>query len=295
MKSAVLLFLSILAGPAVAQDLPVSLPDGASWTLTAEHTRRAEGMGEALNWSLTTTKRLTWHAGRRGKPATLTVTPISAVAGEGSPPEIARARSLAIPATLTVDESLAPGEVVNRDEVRAEFLRLVPDAANGAPAMIDVSSKAMIASELATASRGQGFGLKLNQPISADASMPNPLGGPALRAVETVELASFDKERGRAVIKWRQALDPGSFKASIAAMLAAMAKDKANPAKIEDARATLETATMTNRTECLYEIDIRTGLASRGDCQIDTGVTVQGKSQKVSEHWTISQTEPGTT
>jgi len=115
-----------------------------------------------------------------------------------------------------------------------------------------------------------------------------------VRAIETAELADFDKTRGRAVIKWRQALDPDSFKASTVAMLAAMANGKVEPAKIAEARAALATAKMTSQTECLYEIDIHTGLARRGDCQVNNEVSVQGKTQRVSEHWTISQTEPGT-
>jgi len=293
MKHTIIVLLACWAAPAMAQDLPVQLSDGATWTITAEHTRQAEGMGEAQNWSLTTVKRLTWHAGGKGKPDTLTVTPVSAVPGAGSPPELAAARSLAIPATLVVSESLAPVEVVNRAEVRAEFLRLVPNASKSSIELIDASSTAMIASELATASRGQGFGLKLKRPVSADTSMPNPLGGPALRAIETAELAYFDDKRGRAVIKWRQELDPDSFKASTVAMLTAMGKDKVDPAKLEKARAAFATATMTNRAQCLFEIDIRTGLARRGDCELNNEVTVQGKTTKVYEHWTISQTEPG--
>jgi hypothetical protein len=263
MKHTFIVLLACCTTPAMAQDLPVQLSDGATWTITAEHTRQAEGMGEAQNWSLTTVKRLTWHAGGKGKPDTLTVAPLSAIPGAGSPVELAAARSLAIPATVVVGESLAPAEIVNRDEVRAEFLRLVPNASKASLDLVDASSKAMIVSELATASRGQGFGLKLKQPVSADASMPNPLGGPALRATETAELAYFDSKRGRAVIKWSQALDPDSFKASTMVLLASMAKARVDPVKIEDARAAFATATMMNRTECLYEIDIRTGLARR--------------------------------
>ena len=293
MKSIIVLICACLATPALAQDLPVSLSDGATWSITAEHTRSAEGMGPTRNWSLTTVKRFTWHAGGKGKPDTLTVTPVSAVPGAGSPPELAAARSLAIPATLVVDESLAPGDVVNRDEVRSEFLRIAPGAAKDFPDLVDVSSKAMIASELATASRGQGFGLKLKQPVSADISMPNALGGPAMRGVETVELAAFDKKSGRAVIKWRQALDPESFKESAQAMMLGMAKNKVDPAKIEEARVAFQTASMTNEADCLYEIDIRTGLALRGECDMDSAVTMQGKTQKVSERWVISQTLPG--
>lgn len=293
MKLKIATLLVCCAMPAKAQDLPVRLADGASWTITAEHSRRAEGMGQAQNWSLTTVKRLTWHAGGKGKPDTLTVTPLSSVAGADSAPEVATARSLGIPATLVVDKSLAPREVVNRDETRAEFRRLVPNAPQDQANLIDSAIKAMIASELAMASRGQGFGLKLKQPLSSEGSLPNPLGGPAVRAIETAELAGFDGKHGRALIEWRQSVDPESFKASTAAILTSMAKDKVDPAKIEKARAAFSTASLTNETTCLYEIDIQTGLARRGDCVTKSAVSMQGKTQIVSEHWTLSQTEPG--
>jgi hypothetical protein len=294
MKHAIAILLACCATPAMAEDLPVTLANGATWTLTAEHTRSTEGGNKPQNWSLTTVKRLTWHAGDKRKPDTLTVTPISAVAGAGSPPEVATARSLAIPATLVVDESLVPGEVVNKAEVRAEFARLIPSAATASPELVDASSRAMIASELGTVSRAQGLALKLGELVSVEVEMPNPLGGPPLRGVESALLESFDKPTGRAVVQWRQALDPASVKESTAGMLLSMAKGKVDPAKIEEARAVFATAAIQNETACRHEIDIPSGLTLKAECDTTNTVTLQGKTQRVADRWIISQTLPGT-
>jgi hypothetical protein len=293
MKYAIAILFACCAAPAAGQDLPVRLADGATWTITAEHSRSTDGGARAQNWSLTTVKRLTWRAGRKKGPATLTVTPVSAIAGPGSPPEVATGRSLAIPATLEVDESLTPGAVVNRDQVRAEFVRLVPNASAASAEMIDASTKAMIASEVATVSRAQGLALKLGEPLSAEIEMPNPLGGPPLRGVESAKLESFDKSTSRAVVNWRQALNPDSFKESTAGMLLAMAKGKVDPAKIEEARTAFATAAMQNETACRHEIDILSGLTLKAECDTTNVITMQGKTQRVVEHWLITQTLPG--
>jgi hypothetical protein len=249
-------------------------------------------MGQAQNWGLTTVKRLTWHAGAKDQPATLTVTPVSSTAAPGSPPEVATARSFAIPATLVVDEGLTPGPVVNKDEVRAAFSKLIPDATKIPAAMIDASTRAMIASELVVVSHAQGLTLKQGKTISADIDMPNPIGGPPMRAVETARLDSFDKKAGRAVVQWRQVLDPAAFKASTMGMLLAMTKNKLSPEKIEEARAAFADAAMQNETVCHHEIDLPTGLAVKVECNLTSLTTVQGKTQRVTEHWAVAQTLP---
>jgi len=285
----------LLAGggaPALAQEMPVRLKDGATWTVTAEHTQAAESMGPTHNWGLTTVKRVTWHAGRHGEPATITVTPVSAKALPGSPVEIEAARSLAIPATLYVDDGLVPGPVINKDEVRAAFLKVAPSAKDDTTGLADAASKAMIASELLLTSQAQGVSFKAGKSISADAEMPNPMGGPPMRAVESASLEAYDKPAGRAVIRWRRVLDPSAFKASIESMLATF-QQKAPPEKVEEARQALADAKMESQTVCRHEIDLASGLAVKTACDMTLSTTLHGKSQKVAEHWAITQTVPG--
>lgn len=291
MKLKIAAVLLCCATSAVAQTPRVTLKDGATWTITAEHTRKAD-FGQAPSWGLVTVKRLTWRAGAKGQADTLTVTPISSKALPGSPVEIETARSLAIPATLAVDGSLVPGPVINKDEARAQVVKLAPSAANGPVAMLDAAAKAMIASELVMTSHAQGLPLQPGKPVSAAVDMPNPIGGPPMRATESASLESVDRTAGRAVVVWRQVLDPSAFKASTEGMLAAMAKGKLAPEKIQEARATFADATMESQTTCRHEIDIPSGLAVKAVCDMTIATTLGGKTQHVAEHWTITQTLP---
>lgn len=280
------------AGPAPAQGVPVRLADGATWTITAEHTR-SDGTGTPMhNWSVTTVKRLTWHGGKR---PTLTINPVSATPGPSSPSEIAQARSLAVPATLRVDANLAPGEIVNLDEVMAAFLRVAPSAAGGDPAVAYASSKAMIASEVGLMARVQGLPLKEGVPIARETALPNPLGGPPFRGVERAQLDSIDQAAGVAKISWSQSIDPDSFRASIKAMLDSLAKQALSPEKLAHARATLEKAAYDNHTDCRYEVATDTGLARHAECRMTLALTAAGESERVVETWTITQTSPDKT
>lgn len=132
----------VLAFPDVvqAESLPVRLKDGVIWTITATHVRDATGP-RAQKWTLTTVKTLAWSAPQRGRSARLTVTPVSATAGADSPPEVARARSLAVPATLGVDESLIPGAVVNVDAVRAASEEVLGRNIRGSEALADAAAR----------------------------------------------------------------------------------------------------------------------------------------------------------
>ena len=291
MKLKIAALLVCCATSAVAQTPRVTLKDGATWTITAEHTRTAD-FGQAPSWGLVTVKRLTWRAGAKGQADTLTVTPISSKALPGSPVEIQTARSLAIPATLAVDEGLTPGPVLNKEEARAEVAKLAPSAASGPASALNAAAKAMIASELVMTSHAQGLPLQPGKPVSTPVEMPNPIGGPPMRATESASLESIDRKAGRAVVIWRQVLDPAAFKASTESMLAAMANGKVSPEKIKEAQAAFADASMQNQTTCRHEIDIPTGLATRTVCDMTMAATVQGKTQHVAEHWTITQTLP---
>jgi hypothetical protein len=281
-----------LATPAFADDFPIRLADGATRTITAEHTRKSNVPAPAPNWRLTTVKRLTWHVGKSGGPPALTVTPVSATPGAGSPPEVAQARSLAIPATLSVDEHLEPGDFVDGDKVRAEFVRLVPNAKGADTKLIDASTKAMVATELFMTAHGQGLTLKPGAEISADVPIANPLGGPPVRGVVIAKLEAVDKAAGSARIKWSQTLDPASFKAVVETMVADLGRGQLPPDRLAQMRAALEGAAYDSRTECRFDIDIRSGLARRAECTAINNLTIQGKTQQVSDTWLITQSPP---
>jgi hypothetical protein len=280
-----------MAAPAMAEDFPVHLPDGATWTITAEHSRSVEG-DRPQAWSLTTTKRLSWRAGRGGQPATLTVTPLSAVPGSGSPPELARARSLAVPAKVAVDEDLMPQAIVNTAEVRAEFAKLVPDAANGPAELVDASIMAMVASETAQAARLQGLSLNVGKPISAAGSMASPFGGGPINVTETAELESYSAPQHRAVLVWSVKADPTSFRDALSTMLAASMRS--DPRKLAEAKAGLASLSATMENVCRGEVDTTTGLATHVECTQTEVISQDGKSQRNTERWLITETQPET-
>lgn len=284
------LLMAVIAGPAAAKDFPVRLPDGATWTITAEHSRSIEG-DRPQAWSLTTIKRLSWRAGGAGKSATLTVTPISAVPGAGSPAELARARSLAIPATIEVSEDLMPQSIVNTEEVRAEFSKLAADMVAKAPVeLVDASIMAMVASETAQAARLQGLSLNIGQSISAEGAMASPFGGAPIKTIETAKLESYSAKDHRGVLVWSQKADLASLRDAIIDMLTTGAHG--DPAKLAEAKVALASFSATMESTCRGELDATTGLAAHVECsQVET-VSQGGKAQRVTERWLITQTKP---
>lgn len=292
MKHILAALAAVVATPVAAAELPIHLRDGATWTITATHEQAGEGLGPSHNWSLTTTKRITWHQGAKGAPSTLTVTPLSATAGQGSPAEVTQARSLAIPATLYVDEALVPGPVVNRAQARAEVAKLITSTNDPDPAMLDAAAKAMIASELIVASYAEGLGFRPDGTISADVEMPNPLGGPAMHGTQTAVLVQMDAHTGHALVHWRQSLNPDSLQATAAAMIERMAKNKVEPGKIEAFKAAMASAKISSESDCQHQIDVPSGLAVKADCTSTTSVTLQGRTQTTTERWIITQTLP---
>lgn len=274
-----------------AASLPIRLKDGATWTITAQHVRDSSGP-RAQKWALTTVKRLTWSAPGNGRGARLTVTPLSATPGAESPPEIARARSLAVPAMLEVDESLTPGAVVNVDEVRAAFQIVIGRDVRGSEALADAAAMAMIATEAAWAARGQGGDLELGKTFESDGEIENPIGGPPIQARDSYRLESYDPAAGRAVIVWRQTVDTAAFARTLVESLAARMRSATPPMKPADIREALKDATGTIENTCRHDIDIPTGLAVKVACQTMNRMTVQGETRGATDTWTITQTLP---
>lgn len=292
MKSLGIAVSLVAATPALAVEMPVRLKDGATWTITAEHTRtQAEGDQEQT-WSLTTVKQLTWQAPNSGEPGRLLVTPVSATPGEGSPAEVAAGRSLAIPALIQVDESLAPEAIVNTDEVRAAFAAVLGADIKGREAQADASAMAMIASEVSFASRSQGMDLSLQEPASYEDAAPNPLGGPPIQSLGVYTLESHDAAAGRAVVVWRQELDPASMRASLAEGL--VQAIKSNPAKRAEAEAAFAKMDIAREDVCTHEIDLASGLATKAGCTLVNKVTAGDRQMVSIDRWIITQTLPET-
>jgi len=274
-----------------AESLPVRLKDGATWTITATHVGEATGP-RALKWNLTTVKRLVWSAPQRGRNARLTVIPVSATVSADSPPELARARSLAVSATLEVDEVLTPGALVNVDAVRAAFQEVLGRDIRGSEALADAAAKAMIATEVGWAARGQGGELDPGKTVESDGEVENPFGGAPIKVRDNYRLESYDRTAGRAVIVWRQSADSAAFARDLVAGLEARMKSATPGLKPDEVQAALKDVSGNLESTCRHEIDIPTGLAVKVDCRRINTITFQGETRGSTDTWTITQTLP---
>lgn len=273
-----------------AMALPVRVADGASWNITADHSREVVRDGKTEGWSLRTEKRVTWRKGGVTHNTELTVTPLSATPGPGSPPELAAGRSFPTSVTIEVDDTVAPVGFVDPPAVRKAFADIVKRDLAGQTSMADAAAMAMIASELAIASRGQDAPLVAGKPTAYEALLPGPLLGLQVSAKAVYALESHDPATGRAVVTWKQDVDPDSFKAGVAEFLKIVAKAK--PQDLEKARTELGAMTMTRTDSCRYTINLASGLATNSECTFITTVTSGAKTAKTTETWAVTQTLP---
>ena len=296
MKSLLVAAIALVLPAAVqAESLPVRLKDGATWTITATQVRDGVGAG-AQKWTLTSVKRLTWTAPAAGRTARLTVTPVSATVGPDSPPEIARQRSLAVPATLEVDDALIPGAVVNIDEVRTAYQEVLGRDIRGSEALADAAAHAMIASELVWTARGQGRRLEIGKALRLDGSVENPSGGGSLQTRDSFRLESYDPASGRAVVVWSQAVNPAALNRNLVSLAVARAV-ASNPAF--DAKTltpafsfAFKKAVGILENSCRSEIDVPTGLATSAQCSTVSRMRYEGDTHGTTDTWTITQTLP---
>lgn len=290
MKRLIALIL-LAAGPAAAEELPVRLSDGATWTMTVEHARERESDGVHKATTSTTVTRLVWH------DRTLTVHPVSAIARSGTTE--GNIPAIGIPIVLSVDEALTPVEIRNETEVRAAVEAIIalvlPDAkqrgdvTNVMPSLVDTTMSAMATANLTRAALGQGTSLDMGKTTAYEDSLPNPLGGPPIVSKASFKLEAYDQQAGRAVVSWRQTLDPDSVRASVTIALTKVAPDK-----VDEARAAYATMKIEREDACRHEIDIPTGLAVKVVCTTETVMDVAGQAGRNSDRWTITQTLPQT-
>jgi hypothetical protein len=282
---------ALLAAAAVkAAPLFVHLQDGATWTIRTDHSRAVVRDGKTETWSLLTEKRLTWRKGGFTHTAELTITPLTATPSAGSPPDLVKTRSFPDPVVVEVGSNLIPTRFVDEKAVRATFAKLPVVVDKNDTRTSDVAAMAMIAGDLTIVGRVQDFPLVLGTPHAYDVNLPGPAPGLQAKAKTTYVLESYDPAAGRAVVTWRQSVDPTSFRDSVTALLAFVAK--AEPAKLDQIRAAIGGMTMTGEESCRYDLDLPTGLAIKADCE-HVGTLSFGKTEtRTTHHWTVTQTLP---
>jgi hypothetical protein len=289
-----------MAGGAAAASIPVKIADGSAWTFTVKHTRDRERGGKHDSLSMTTVKQVTWRAAKGGA-GILDVKPVSVTMDAGLPENLVVAQDLEIPVSIAVDEALTPVGLVNVGEVRRAFdamlKRVTADPKAAAqlkqmfPDLEDATLTAVTTQDFARVALAQGATLDLGQERTYDDQAPNPLGGPPIATKGSVQLESYDKKAGRAVILWRLTMDPASTQASLTATMNRMMSQLA-PDKAEEARAMFAKMKIERNDACRYQIDIPTGLALEVDCTATVVAGAEGQLLHGSDHWLITQTLP---
>lgn len=289
------LLLASLATPVAAHSLPVRVPDGAAWTMTIEQSRETRRGDKIQAWSYLSTRRLSLSGER------LTSTPVSIEAEPGLSQQAAAGRNLPVAVVVTVDEALAPQDIVNRPQLSAAVGAMLQGVGEGektaiakiSPALIDATIETLAKSDLARAALAQGADLELGVPSPYEDRLPNPLGGPPIQSRASFTLESYDAKTRRAVITWRQQLDPESTRESLTLALNDLTA-KIAPDRVADARAAFAKMTVTRDDACRHEIDIPTGLAVRVECSSLMTTGVGEETGQITDRWTITQTLPET-
>ena len=293
MRPAAAVLAAAIAAPAAAEDFPVRLDDGATWTMTVEHTIETDRAGVKEIIGTTTTSQLVWE------PGVVTVRQVSIRGREGVPDEAVQALILGVTVELTVDEALQPTGIRNeaqvRDAVAAMLKRTSPNSPD--PAAVGPGKAAIfkgMVEELAMrdvrrASLSQGLSLKLRKTIRYEDAVQSSFGGPPMAATGSFTLVSRDAATNRAVIDWSQKLDPDSARRGVAS-IATGAFDDLSEDQARTLHKSVTQLPFDQKEDCRHEIDIPTGLALKVQC---SSTVVLGDISRV-ERWTITQTQPQT-
>lgn len=290
------------AGPTAAEDLPVRLPDAASWTFDVERTReRTAPDGKVVTAKATSRTSVTWRRAGDGGRAVLRTTQAKLDGASAESSELAPL--LDLPIELDVDETLAPQRIDNwprvleaLDAVIATTVpdpKLVPAARSVYADLSPEQAARLLMRDWALVSLAQGSSLSIGQPVSYQEKLANPLGGGPIDAVGTFELESYDAAAGTAVVVWRQAFDPKSAAASIAASIEGLAA-RLTPEHAAEARKAMADMSIARDDHCRHEIDIPTGLALKAVCSTRIAVVGQGSTRTALDRWTMTQTRPQT-
>ena len=134
--------------------------------------------------------------------------------------------------------------------------------------------------------------LEPGKPLTYEDSLPSPLGGPPIKSQSALALVKVDSVRGIASLRWTQTLDPASARASVAqmvqTMLARMGPEGAKP----EVKAMFEKMSFDRTSACDYEVDLKTGLPVKADCDSKISLTdpATGETGHRNEYWAITQT-----
>jgi hypothetical protein len=293
----------LMAAPATSQalDLPVNLRDGAVWTQTSVHTRTDARSGATRSRTVTSVIKNTY---RKEKGVDILQQDLVSFDVEGVGGDelktFADQAKMIYPAILEVDEALQPTRLRDWERVRELMFKALGASVTDARALAAVRASydrmsdaqaATLFREQALVALGQGTGLEPGVARTYEGEVPNPMGGPPIKASGVFRLDAVDRKKGVAVVNWSQTPDPASLAASVKILIDTMLQSIA-PEKQVEAKAQLSGLTVERSENCRYEVALATGLASTTDCAVVIKSGVPGQLANRLDHWVITQTLP---
>ncbi|NQE62009.1 hypothetical protein [Caulobacter sp. RHG1] len=298
--------LVALALAAEAYSAPLALPKVAKVEMRVERSREDIRAGKTTKGQSTAVYDKTIETTADGHRVTFK--PVSVTQPDmGSPTDQAKLAAAIEQVSqqtfvYTADANLRPVAVEDWPQVvttiRSALTKIVGDKPEGAQAieMVTAMFSRMTPEQAAgVILREDGFlSMPVNLQLAAGQSktwqenLPNPMGGPPIIADGKIVVETIDAARGVAALRWTQALDPASTRASMTIALKAMAAQLGKT----DAAPTIEKLKLERTSSCLYEITLKTGLPTKADCSslIAGSDPTSGQTATRTERWVLTQT-----
>lgn len=299
--------LAALAAAAATYAAPLDLPKTAKVEMTVVKTREDIRGGKTTRSSGETRYDKTIEATGDGYRISLKPIAVKLPTGpEAAKVEAALSGLMARTMVYTADESLAPSSIEDWPGLVAEVRKSITtltaadkDATKGVEAAMSMFAGMSPEQAAGLFLKEDGFlsipinvELEPGKPVSSESMTPNPLGGAPIKTKSALVVQKVDAARGVATLRWTQTLDPESLRASMAQMVQAMMARMGPEANKPEAKAMFEKMSLDRTSACDYEVDIKSGLTTKADCEAKIKLTdpTTGETGGRNEYWAITQT-----
>lgn len=210
------------------------------------------------------------------------------------------------PVVYVADEGLKPSTVEDWPgfvaEMRKSMLALAGDDKDVAKAMTSVvvmfeglspeQAAGILLKEEGLISLPINVELEAGKPFTYEEMIASPMGGSPIKSNGALAVQKVETGRGVAVLRWTQTLDPGSMRASLALTMQKLMAGMGPEADRPEVKAMLAKMTFDRTSACDYEIDLKSGLPVKTDCEVKITLTdpATGETGARNEYWAITQT-----
>ncbi|WP_425999355.1 hypothetical protein [Caulobacter sp. DWR1-3-2b1] len=300
MRAVCLAIVALLGatGPALAADqgvheMPLDIPTPSRVEQTVRHTKAKTLNGKTESAWVETRSLATIGFDEKAETYKVTLKVLDRTA---STPEILPILSATLPAEISylADESLRPIKLIDAEATKARLIAFAQSVSPQMGAMAEKTFATMSAEgaanlmlkEQSYLSIGYNLGLKVGEPQTYDGEQASPLGSGSVKLKGSVVLDSYDDKAGRALVTWKEFIDPES------AMVLGVQTVKQMTGKdvsAELVRPGPEVAKVEATKGCRFEIDTRNGFIRKADCY-QSVVTPEPAGSATHERWAITQT-----